>query len=450
MSLTNALFSSVSGLETASTQISVIGDNIANANTPGFKEKRAEFSAVLGQSITSGSGFAQIGAGARVNDIGTIFSQGVFETTQRGTDLGIEGRGFFVLEGNFGRSYTRSGIFGFDSDGYLVDPNGNFVQGYGINATTGQSNSVLGDIQINLPLSPPQPSSSMQLGINLDANEDAIAGPALPATVFDPADPESTSNSREVVTVYDSLGTPRQATIFFSKRAANQWEFNVALSAADAAGTPTDPFVVQSGGTGLLTFDTDGNFESINDLSGSGSGTTDPSIDFAFDTSNGAAASQTITMSLGPLSTPGGNQTGSLTTQYNQPTVTNFVTQDGFSPGTLSALDTDENGTLVGVFSNGVTTPLAQIALANFGNVEGLTEIGGSRLIESIESGAPVLAAANSGNLGSIRSSSFEKSNVDLPSQFVNLIVSQRAFQANTRTVSVANELLANLVNLGQ
>lgn len=450
MSLTNALFSSVSGLDTASTAISVIGDNIANANTPGFKEKRAEFSAVLGQSITSGSGFSQIGAGARVNDVGTIFSQGVFETTQRNTDLGIEGRGFFVLSGQAGRSYTRSGIFGFDSTGLLVDSNQNRVQGYGINTTTGASNGVLGDIRINLPLSPPQPSSLIQLAMNLDATEPAVAGGPPPASVFDPAAPEATSTSREVVTVYDSLGTPRQATIFFSKIAPNQWEFNVTLPQADSSAGGTDPFVVQAGGTGLLTFDTNGALESINDLASSGPGNVDPTITFAFDTSNGAAPSQDMSFGMGPVTTPGGLQTGSVSTQYNQPTVTNVATQDGFSPGTLSALNIDTNGTLVGVFSNGVTTPLAQIALANFGNVEGLTEIGGSRLIESIESGAPIIAAANSGNLGSIRSSSFEKSNVDLPKQFVNLIVSQRAFQANTRTVSVANELLANLVSLGQ
>ena len=177
MSLTNALSSSVSGLAAASTQISVIGDNIANANTPGFKEKRALFSSVLGQNITAGAGSAQTGAGVRVNDIGTIFSQGVFDQTQRTTDVGIEGRGFFVLEGNFGRSYSRAGAFGLDAGGLLVDPNGNRVQGYGIDATTGTSNGVLGDIVINVPLSPPQPTGQIQLGMNLDASDPIVALP---------------------------------------------------------------------------------------------------------------------------------------------------------------------------------------------------------------------------------------------------------------------------------
>lgn len=443
MSLTNALFSSVSGLETASTQISVIGDNIANASTPGFKEKRAEFSAVLGQSITAGSGFAQIGAGVLVNDIGTIFTQGVFETTQRSTDLGISGRGFFVMEGSFGRSYTRSGIFGFDKDGFLVDPNRSRLQGYGIDAATGSSNGVLGDIQVNLPLSPPQETSEMTLGLNLDATATAYPGG------FDPSSPETSSNSREVVTIFDSLGTARQATIFFTKTGANAWDFNVALAESDSSVTTTDPFVVQGGSggadpTGSITFTNDGALDTFTLTNPGPNG----GIVFALDTANGADPSPEVGFSLGPYT---GNATGGVaTTQFNQPPVTNFVSQDGFAPGTLAALEINEDGLLNGVFTNGVTSSLAQIALANFGNVEGLTEIGRSQIIESVESGPPVIAAANSGNLGSIRSSSLEKSNVDLAQQFVNLIVSQRAFQANTRTVSVANELLASLVSLGQ
>ncbi len=437
MSLTNALSSSVSGLTAASTQISVIGDNIANANTPGFKEKRAEFAAVLGQNITAGSGFAQMGAGVRVNDVSMIFSQGVFEQTQRGTDVGIEGRGFFVLEGNLGRSYTRAGAFGFDANGWFVDANGNRVQGYGIDPATGSSNGVLGDIQVNVPLSPPQATSEIQLGMNLDATEPIIAG------AFDPADATTTSNGREVITVYDTLGTPRQATVFFQHTGVNQWDYHVTLATADSdqAGLTTDPYVVQ--GSGTLLFDTNGTLVSVD------GGTTYPPIDFAFNPTNGAAASQTIDFTMGPLSS-GGTVTGPTSTQFNQPQVTNFVSQDGFAPGTLSALQIDNDGRLNGVFSNGITTSLAQLALANFGNVEGLTDIGGSRLTESLDSGPPIIAAANSGNLGAIRASSLEKSNVDLAQQFVNLIVGQRAFQANTRTASVANELLSNLVSLGQ
>ncbi len=434
MSLTNALFSSVSGLETASTQIAVIGDNIANANTPGFKEKRAEFAAVLGQNITAGAGFAQVGAGARVNDVGTIFSQGTFEQTQRSTDLGIEGRGFFVLEDNRGRTYTRSGIFGFDNNGFLVDPSGALVQGYGIDPATGQSNGVLGNIRINPQFSAPTATSEIELAMNLDANSPSIPGG------FDPGDAIATSHAREVVTIYDSLGAPRLATIFFTKTAANSWQYNVTLPDQDA-GTPTgDPFVIQ--GTGTLSFDATGAMTAIN------GGTTDPTITFDFANPNGASASQTATFSMGAIG--GSLTTSQTTTQFNQPTVTNFLSQDGFGPGTLTGLEIDADGLLNGVFSNGVTASLSHIALANFGDVEGLTEIGGSKLIESVESGPPVLAPANSGNLGSIRSSALEKSNVDLAQQFVNLIVSQRAFQANTRTVSVANELMANLVSLGQ
>ncbi len=439
MSLTNALFSSVSGLDAASTQISVIGDNIANANTVGFKEKRAEFSSVLGQSITAGAGFAQVGSGTVVNTVGTIFTQGVFEQTQRTTDLAIEGKGFFVLEGGSGRSYTRAGIFGFDSNGLMIDANSNRIQGYGIDPATNQPNGVLGDIQINLPLSPPRPTESFQLGMNLDATATAIPGG------FDPADAGATSNFREVVTIFDSLGTARQATVFFTKTAASTWDYNVALSDADS-GSPTGaPFVVQAGvGSGTLGFDGAGTLVSIN------GNTTDPTVSITFDlsTANGAVGSQAIDFSMGSF--PGGVATGPVTTQYNQSTTTNFKDQDGFAPGTLTSLEIDANGLLNGVFSNGETLSLAQVALANFGNVEGLTDIGGSRLVESVASGSAIVAGANSGNLGAIRSRSLEKSNVDIATQFVNLIVAQRAFQANTRTVSVANELMGNLVALGQ
>jgi flagellar hook protein FlgE len=433
MSLTNALFSSVSGLNTASTQISVIGDNIANASTPGFKEKRAEFSAVLGQSITAGSGFAQVGAGVLVNDIGTIFTQGVFETTQRPTDLGISGKGFFVLEGSMGRSYTRSGIFGFDKEGFLVDPNGNRLQGYGIDSNTGEANGALGDIQVNLPLSPPKATESVELGMNLDAGADVIVGG------FDPANAEGTANAQVTVSMYDSLGLERPMTVFFTKTSANEWEFNLTLPEGEAApATRTgNPFVVQ--GTGTLTF---------NDVSGKLETISATDFDLQLDVSNGAASPQSFEFSMGPADNY--LSTGPVTTQFTSDTVTNFQNQDGFRPGTLSALDFNVDGKLVGVFTNGETTSLAQIALANFGNVEGLSEVGRSQVIESVESGPPVIAAANSGNMGSIRSNSLEKSNVDLAQQFVNLIVSQRAFQANTRTVSVANELMANLVALGQ
>ncbi len=415
----------------------MIGDNIANANTPAFKERRAEFTAVLGQNITAGAGSAQIGAGVRVNDVGMIFSQGGFEQTQRGTDLGIEGRGFFIVDGNLGRAYTRNGAFGLDANGWFVDANGNRVQGYGIDPTTGTSNGVLDDIQINVPLSPPQPTSLIQLGINLDAVAPILAAP------FDPADPNATSSAREVVTIYDTLGTARQATIFFTHTGANTWEYNVTLPQAESSAGGTDPFVLQAGGTGALVFDTSGSLVSVN------GGSAYPTVNFAFNTSNGAAGAQAVDFSMGPL-TSGGTPTGPTSTQFNQETATNFVSQDGFAPGTLTGLQIDADGRMNGVFSNGITTTLAQLALANFGNVEGLTDVGGSRLIESLDSGPAIIAAANSGNLGAIRASSLEKSNVDLAQQFVNLIIGQRAFQANTRTVSVANELLSNLVSLGQ
>ena len=436
MSLSNALSSSVSGLDAASTSISVIGDNIANSGTTGFKEKRVEFASILGQNISAGAGFSQVGAGVRVNNIGTIFSQGTFTQTGRTTDLGIEGRGFFVLEGNQGRAYTRAGIFGFDANDTLVDAAGSLVQGYSIDPTTGTASGVIGDIQMSQSLAPPSATTSMQLSMNLDARSTEI-----PAG-FDPADEVGTSTTRETIRIHDSLGGERDATIFFTKTAPNTWEYNVTLSDGDSGAPTGNPYVVQGGAaTGTLVFDSAGELQSIN------GGTADPAITFNFETSNGNAPSEVVTLNFGPIAGVG---TGRPTTQFQEVTSTGFVSQDGYGAGTLVSLEIDESGFMNGVFSNGVTAPIAQLALANFGNVEGLTDIGNTKLIESVASGPPLISGANSGNLGRIRSSSLEQSNVDLAEQFVKLIVSQRAFQANTRTVSVANELMGNLVNLGQ
>src|SRR5690606_27514618 len=169
MPLSGAMFSSVSGLDATSTAISVIGDNIANVNTTGFKARRTEFADILGQSISTAGGYSQIGAGSKVSEIRSMYTQGTFETTNRQTDGAIEGRGFFILEGPQGRAYTRAGVFTLDAEGYLVSPNGLRVQGYGIDPVTGLSNGQLGDIRISNAISPPRATSNISVSANLNA-----------------------------------------------------------------------------------------------------------------------------------------------------------------------------------------------------------------------------------------------------------------------------------------
>ncbi len=437
MPLSNALFSGVTGLDTTSTAISVIGDNIANVNTPGFKERRAEFADVLAQTITNVTGFSQLGAGSLTLKVSNLFSQGTFETSSRPLDLAVQGRGFFVVEDSSGRFYTRAGIFNLNSDGLLVNPLGQFVQGFGIDATTGLPNGQLQDIQLSSSLSPPNPSGLVEFALNLNA--DALAdNPGIPGP-FDPADPTGSSHFQTTVTLYDSLGNSHASTIYFTQTTANpaEWEWNATLPPADtttAPAAPTDPVVVM--GSGTLEFDTDGLL-------------TVPAaaVTVSYTFTGGVTSPQDVDMDFGDIA---GSTAPVLTTQFAQSSSTNNLIQDGFSAGTLQGLSVTPDGFISGQFSNGTTRPLFQVALATFPNIEGLSSVGNNNLIETRDSGQALIGAPDSGTLGSIRSSSIEQSNVDLAQQFIRLIINQRAFQANTRTISVTNELLSNLVNLGQ
>ncbi len=429
MGLSSALFSSVSGLDATGTAISVIGDNIANVNTPGFKARRAEFGDVLGQSIAGVGSFSQLGAGTTLQSVRPIFSQGTIETTSRTTDLAIEGSGFFVLEGPRGRFYTRAGAFNFDLNGLMVNSQGLRVQGFAIDPVTGLSTGQLGDIQLSTTLSPPRASTDVQMSVNLDANAPVTAP-------FDPANPFATSSHNTIMTLYDSLGNGHSVTYYFSKTGVNTWDWTAGVDPADttiAPATPGDPVVVQ--GSGSLTFDSAGVLQSM----------TGSPVTFEF--SGGAAPGQVVNVAFGPVAGVG---PGDPTTQFATASTTNSFRQDGFAPGQLQSITIDLDGVITGQFSNAETIPLAQVGLGNFPNVEGLVAVGNNNLIESRNSGQALIGQARTGNLGAIRSSNLEQSNVDLATEFVKLIINQRAFQANTRTVSTTNELLANLVTLGQ
>jgi flagellar hook protein FlgE len=434
MGITTALFAGVSGLGSQSNAISVIGDNIANASTPGFKERRADFADLLGQSISTGGSSSQIGAGSKTARISPIFTQGTFESSARSTDLAIEGRGFFIVDGNQGRFYSRAGLFQFNEEGRLVDPQGNRVQGFGIDPLTQTSNGQLGDVVLDNAVSAPRVTGQVDMSVNLDSRE-VITPP------FDPADPNGTSNHRTVVTVYDSLGNAHQATVFFTKTAGNTWDYTVTLppsSTLTAPVNPTDQFVeMTAGGSGQLVFDANGNLSSTVP-----SPLASPVFDFA-----GGAASATVNLNFGPVAGVG---TGDASTQYGSDSTTNSFNQDGFGAGLPQSVAFDQQGFLTVQYSNGQVLNVAQVALANFANVEGLTAVGNSNFSESSASGQVLIGEPQTGVYGSIRGSAIESSNVDLAQQFVRMIVAQRAFQANTRTISTTNDLMGALVSLGQ
>jgi len=428
MSLSSALFASVAGLDTTSTAISVIGDNISNVNTPGFKERRAEFSEVLGQTISGVSGSSALGQGAKLSRISTVYSQGALETTARSEDLAIEGQGFFVLEGDEGLLYSRSGIFGFDKDGVFTDPTGLAVQGFRIDPATGLSTGERGDITKSNALAPPQASSKLDLSANLDPEGEIRS--------FDLGSPSDTSNLSAGVTLYDSLGNQRLSTFYFNRTGTGTWDWRATLAPEDTTTPPVAGAEVVVQGTGTLTFDADGVL------------TAATGTPVTYEYAGGSSPSLAVDVSFGPIAGVG---SGSTTTSFGAiGSVLNTVGQDGFSAGTLSSISIATDGVLSGQFSNGETVPLAQIALATFPNLGGLQSVGSSNLIETRSSGQPLIGEPDSGSFGAIRSGNLEQSTVDLAAEFVRLIVNQRAFQANTRTVSVTNELLANLVALGQ
>ena len=407
MSLSGAMFTGVSGLGAISTAIQVIGDNIANQNTPGFKSSRVGFADVLGRTITSSGGFSQVGAGTTVSRIQPLFTQGTFENTTKNTDLAIEGAGLFVLDGNQGTQYTRVGVFNFDNQGLLVNPDGQRVQGFGIDPQTGLPTGQIGDITINNSLAPPVPTSAVATNVNLNASATPIPGG------FDPADPVNTSHFTHLATLYDSLGNARPVTLFFTKTAAGTWEWNAALPPGQTTtppASPTDPFVVQ--GSGTLSFDTSGTLTAA----------TGTNVTFQF--AGGAAPGQAVTFDFGPL----GAQTGSTTQFANAQSVVNSFTQDGAASGTLVNLDIDGAGFVTGLFSNGSIVPLAQLVLAQFPNLEDLQAVGNNNYVETRGSGQPLIGAPQSGQFGSVRSSSIEQSNVDLAGEFVRLIILQRSF----------------------
>jgi len=430
MGLSNALFASVTGLDTSSTAISVIGDNIANVSTPGFKERRAEFADLVGQSITTAGGISQIGSGSSVINISQVFSQGTFENTERATDLGIEGRGFFVLRGDQGQVYSRAGMFDFDREGYLVDPNGLRVQGFSVDPATQTSTAELTDVQLDLTLAQPNPSTGVDVSVNLDAA--AVAnGP------FDAADPVGTASFQTVLTVFDSLGAGHLLTMHYTRDADNAWSWNATVDAAESTTPPNPGENVVVVGSGTLDFDPANGF-----LTGVTGGPL--SVDFA----GGAAPGQSVDLDFGALGPVDG-----VTTQFagsGDESVTIAAVQDGFGSGTLQSLAIDRDGFLTAGFSNGATRSLARVALAIFPSVESLTSVGNNAFVETRDSGQPLVGSPGSGQFGAVRSNSIEQSNVDLADQFIRLIMNQRAFQANTRTVSTTNELLANLVQLGQ
>lgn len=405
-----SLYSGVSGLKANTDAMAVIGDNIANVNTTGFKGSDSSFANVLNQSMGGGSG-NQIGSGVTMTGVRPDWTQGTMETTGNATDLAISGSGFFIVSDENGASYyTRSGEFNFDKDGNLVNPDGLFVQGY-------DSSGAFGPITIlEENTSQPQETSGFTVGLNLDAE-------AVPLV-------DSYSNT---LTVYDSLGNDIPLTIEFTKTAtANEWDWSATVPTA-LVGVGFEEV-----GIGTLLFNPDGTLPDDTDPLISiplTNGATSP-LNFYWDIYDDSSDHLTAGATKGDV------------TGYASASSTTSQSQNGYAAGILQGTSVDETGNLIGTYSNGQIETLYQIALADFSDYSGLTKMGGNLYAESLASGQPLVNTAGSGKLGTIAPSSLEMSNVDLATEFTKMITTQRAFQANSKVITTSDEILTELMSI--
>lgn len=403
-----SLYAGISGLNANSWAMSVIGDNIANVNTTAFKGSRPSFANLLNQSLSGYTG-NEVGKGVTVAGLDPSWTQGSLETTGNTTDLAINGKGFFILNDNGQEFYTRAGAFHFDESGRLVNNDNLVVQGWDLS-----SGGIVGGAttDVVVPLGgtvPAQETGEFTANINLDATA---------------ADGETFSTS---FIVYDTLGNDIPLTILFTKTAnPNEWTW--------AASVPATEGAMASGNTGTLVFNPDGSLTA---------GGTDPSMTVNWTT--GAANPQTISWDLYDDTTTASN--GTLT-QHSVASITSYTNQDGYSAGTLQSININDTGIISGSYSNGQISNLFQLAMADFPSYNGLTKLGGNLYAASIDSGQVLRGIPGEGTMGGLSTSSLEMSNVDLATEFVRLITTQRAFQANSRVITTSDEILNELINI--
>ncbi|MGD9014199.1 MAG: flagellar hook protein FlgE, partial [Desulfobacterales bacterium] len=353
-----SLFAGISGLNANSKALTVIGDNIANVNTTAFKSNRSSFANILSQSL-AGTGSNEIGRGVEFWGTTPLWSQGSVENTASPTDMAINGAGFFLLRDNGNAEYyTRAGDFTFDRDGYLVNPDGLFVQGYEVTSVATDGTFTIGNItDINVPgqsTSPPRESAEFTIDVNLDAGA---------------ADLDTYSTT---IIVYESLGNAIPLTLEFEKQTANDWDVSVSVPAGTLG-------VGGSCTIDVTNYTFDGATGHLN-IAG-----PDPEITFSGLASG--AADFTLTWDLFDAT---GAVHGDLT-QYSAPFMTTFQTQDGYPSGVLRGVQVDETGVVTGAYSNGQQTPLYQVVLADFPNYYGLSKMGKNMYAESRDSGQPMV-----------------------------------------------------------
>ncbi len=410
----------LSGLNAASTDLEVTGNNIANASTNGFKLSRAEFGDLYANAIQDTSNNAA-GQGAQVVRVAQQFTQGSVDFTSNNLDLAISGQGFFVLKNPDGTvSYTRAGAYSVDRNGNVINHANERLQVYqavtGAGGTTTFNTGVLQDLTLPTTPSSPKATDAVTASLNLNSSETAPTAP------FNPTNPAS-YNSSTSTTMYDSLGNPHTTTLYFRKTATNTWDAYAYVDGNSVAtGTATPPATADA----TLAFNSSGALTSP-----AGGVVTLPTF-----TPAGGGAAMTVNMDF------------SGTTQYGAAFAVNNLTQNGYTSGRLAGVDIDTEGVVFARYTNGQSSPLGKVALAKFNNNQGLRQLGDSSWAESYESGAAQLGEASTSSFGQIQSGALEASNVDVAEQLVNLITAQRNFQANAQVIQTGDQITQAIINL--
>lgn len=408
----------LSGLNASSKNLDVIGNNIANTSTAGFKSGVAQFADVYATSLY-GTGGLDVGIGTKVADVAQQFSQGNISVTSNPLDIAISGEGFFRMNQDGVITYTRNGQFNLDKDGYVINAATQRLTGFVADSTGSIVGGTPVDIQISLAPSPPNVTGTVELVANLDSQENIIAG------AIDPADADTYNHSTSY-TVYDEAGNAHGFVLYFQKSAANTWNVDGYVN-----GTQIDMNGAAAGNTMTMSYNTDGTINQIN---------------------GAAAAAASITVPPAVLATGAGALTYNLDmtdfTQYGSTFGVSFLTQDGYASGRIAGVTVDREGVIQGRYTNGQTRTLGQVVLYSFLNPRGLQPIGNNQWFETSESGQPTAGAPGSGVLGYVQSGAVEESNVDLTAELVNLIVAQRMYQANAQTIRAQDQILQTLVNL--
>jgi flagellar hook protein FlgE len=408
----------LSGLAAASNDLDVIGNNIANANTVGFKQSTAQFADVYANTVATAVN-TQIGLGAALSQVQQNFSQGTITTTGQALDVAINGNGFFQMSNNGTLTYSRNGVFQLDKNGYITDASGNDLMGYAAGAGGVINTAQTVPLQIPTTNIAPVATTSVTAQVNLNAQ----ATPIPATTGFNPA-VSSTYSYSTSVTGYDSLGGQQQINLYFVQNATGAAEVYAVNN-----GTTTD--------LGQMAFNSSGQLSGTTLSAAAGGGATaSPGIfNLTINPTDGASA-QTVAINFNG------------TTQYGGANGVNNLAQNGYASGTLANFTIGSDGTITGNYSNGQTMTLGQVVLANFNNPNGLVNLGGNQFQQTSASGVAQVSTPGSTNHGNLTGGAVESSNVDLTSQLVDLITAQRNYQANAQTIKTQQTVDQTLLQM--